>query len=94
MIIQFSTGGRGRDQAQRGAMLHLKPDMASLATGSVNFPTNIYKNPPEFIDGLVSIMLTYGIKPEIEVFDVAMLFNAINLIMCLFQQWPFVEKLI
>ena len=80
MIIQFSTGGRGRDQAQRGSMLYLKPDMASLATGSVNFPTNIYENPPEFVDGLANSMLTYNIKPEIEVFDVAMLYNAINLI--------------
>src|SRR5262249_32184379 len=39
MILQFSTGGRGRELAERGAMLHLQPDMASLATGSVNFPT-------------------------------------------------------
>src|SRR5699024_5546944 len=30
MIIQFSTGGRGREQAARGAMLGLRPDMASL----------------------------------------------------------------
>ena len=80
MIIQFSTGGRGRDQEQRGSMLYLKPDMASLATGSVNFPTNIYENPPEFVDGLANSMLTYNVKPEIEVFDVAMLYNAINLI--------------
>ena len=36
MIVQFSTGGRGRDPAARGSALHLKPDMASLATGSVN----------------------------------------------------------
>ena len=50
MIIQFSTGGRGRDQAQRGAMLYLKPDMASLSTGSVNFPKSIYENPPDFVD--------------------------------------------
>src|SRR2546423_6527347 len=52
MIVQFSTGGRGREQAKRGAMLHLKPDMASLATGSGNFATQIYKNPPEFLAGL------------------------------------------
>jgi 3-keto-5-aminohexanoate cleavage enzyme len=38
MIIQFSTGGRGRDQSKRAGMLHHRPDMASLATGSVNFP--------------------------------------------------------
>ena len=80
MIVQFSTGGRGRDQAARGAMLHLKPDMASLATGSVNFPTNIYENPPDFVEGLARTMKENGIKPEIEVFDLAMLYNAANLV--------------
>jgi 3-keto-5-aminohexanoate cleavage enzyme len=80
MIIQFSTGGRGRDQKQRGAMLHLKPDMASLATGSVNFPVQIYENPPDFVEGLAKTMLENDIKPEVEVFDLAMLYNAANLV--------------
>ncbi len=80
MIVQFSTGGRGRDQSQRGAMLHLKPDMASLATGSVNFPVQVYENPPDFVEGLAKTMLEYGIKPEVEVFDLAMLYNAANLV--------------
>jgi len=80
MIIQFSTGGRGRDQSARGAMLFHKPDMASLATGSVNFPTNIYENPPDLVNGLATEMLDYNIKPEVEVFDVAMLYNAANLV--------------
>ena len=80
MIIQFSTGGRGREQAARGGMLHLKPDMASLATGSVNFPASIYENPPDFIEGLALTMLEHDIKPEIEVFDLAMLYNAANLV--------------
>jgi len=80
MIIQFSTGGRGRDQNQRGAMLHFKPDMASLSTGSVNFPSGIYENPPDFVDGLAMTMRNFGIKPEVEVFDVAMLYNASNLV--------------
>lgn len=79
MIIQFSTGGRGRDPAARGAMLHLQPDMASLATGSVNFPVGIYENSPEFVESLARTMLDKGIKPEIEVFDLAMLYNAVNL---------------
>jgi uncharacterized protein (DUF849 family) len=79
MIVQFSTGGRGRDQALRGAMLHLRPDMASLATGSVNFPTQIYENPPDFVEGLAKTMLDYDIKPEVEVFDLAMLYNAAKL---------------
>jgi 3-keto-5-aminohexanoate cleavage enzyme len=80
MIVQFSTGGRGRDQPARGAMLHLKPDMASLATGSVNFPTSIYENAPDFVEDLARTMLEYRIKPEIEVFDLAMLYNAVNLV--------------
>ena len=80
MIIQFSTGGRGRELSQRGAMLELQPDMASLATGSVNFPTSIYENPPDFVDQLASTMLQYDIKPEIEIFDVAMLYNAASLV--------------
>jgi len=80
MIVQFSTGGRGRDQSLRGAMLHLRPDMASLATGSVNFPAQVYENPPDFVEGLAKTMLDYDIKPEVEVFDLAMLYNAANLV--------------
>jgi uncharacterized protein (DUF849 family) len=80
MIVQFSTGGRGREQAARGAMLHLQPDMASLATGSVNFPASVYENPPDFVEGLARTMLEYDIKPEVEVFDLAMLYNAANLV--------------
>lgn len=76
MIVQFSTGGRGRDQSERGSMLHLKPDMASLATGSVNFAKLIYENTPQLVEGLAQSMLDNNVKPEIEVFDAAMLYNA------------------
>ena len=79
MIIQFSTGGRGREADQRGAMMYLKPDMASLATGSVNFPTMIYENPPDLIESLAASMREHGVKPEVEVFDAAMLYNAVKL---------------
>jgi 3-keto-5-aminohexanoate cleavage enzyme len=76
MIIQFSTGGRGREASERGAALALKPDMGSLATVSVNFATIIYENPPQLIDDLASDMLKYDVKPECELFDLAMLYNA------------------
>ena len=46
IIIQFSTGGRGRSAEERWVMLDLKLDMASLATGSINSTTSIYENPP------------------------------------------------
>tara|TARA_B100002003_G_scaffold20421_2_gene16910 strand:- start:1467 stop:2294 length:828 start_codon:yes stop_codon:yes gene_type:complete len=80
IIIQFSTGGRGREADQRGSMLHLAPDMASLATGSVNFPGMIYENHPELIDQLAGNMLQHHIKPEVEVFDLSMLYSAAALV--------------
>jgi 3-keto-5-aminohexanoate cleavage enzyme len=76
MIVQFSTGGRGRDPAARGAALHLKPDMASLSTGSVNFPSIIYENHPSLVDDLAARMKAFGILPEIEIFDLSHLHAA------------------
>jgi uncharacterized protein (DUF849 family) len=79
MIIQFSTGGRGRKPEERARPLSLIPDMASLATGSVNFAAQIYENHPNLVEMLASTMRQYGIKPEIEVFDLSMLYTAIAL---------------
>ena len=78
IIVQFSTGGRSGVGSERGGMLHHRPDMASLSTGSVNFPTRVYENPPDLIRELAGKMTQYGVKPEIEVFDLAMLYNAID----------------
>ncbi len=79
MIIQFSTGGRSGTGRERGAMLSLRPDMASLSTGSCNFPTRIYENSPELVDWLASEMLAHGVKPEIEAFDLSMIFKAVEM---------------
>jgi uncharacterized protein (DUF849 family) len=76
IIIQFSTGGRSGAGKERGEHLKLKPDMGSLATGSVNFPTRVYDNSPELVDWLAGEMRKYDIKPEIEAFDLSMIFQA------------------
>ena len=76
MIIQFSTGGRSGAGKERGGMLPLRPDMASLTVGSNNFPTRVYENPPDLVDWLASEMITYDIKPEIEAFDLSHIFQA------------------
>lgn len=76
MITQLSTGGRSGTGRERGAMLPLRPDMASLATGSCNFPTRVYENAPELVDWLAAGMLRYRIKPEVEAFDLSMIFKA------------------
>lgn len=80
MIRQVSTGGRaGKSFTERGQMLCLSPDMSSLATGSSNFPAKCNFNDPETISYLAAEMLKYNVKPEIEVFDTAMIWNAIRL---------------
>ncbi|RWB31505.1 MAG: 3-keto-5-aminohexanoate cleavage protein [Mesorhizobium sp.] len=76
MIVQFSTGGRGRDPTARGSALYLKPDMASLSTGSVNFPSIVYENHPALIGDLATAMKANGVLPEIEIFDLSHLHTA------------------
>lgn len=76
LIMQFSTGGRSGAGRERGGMLPLRPDMASLTVGSNNFPTRVYENPPDLVDWLASEMLAYGVKPEIEAFDLSHIVQA------------------
>ncbi|MFN3224844.1 MAG: 3-keto-5-aminohexanoate cleavage protein [Hyphomicrobiales bacterium] len=76
MIIQFSTGGRSGAGHERGGMLPLKPDMASLSVGSNNFPNRVYENPPDLVDWLAGEMRTYEVKPEIEAFDLSHIHQA------------------
>lgn len=76
MIIQFSTGGRSGAGHERGAMLSLKPDMASLSVGSNNFPTRVYENPPDLVAWLASEMRSHNVKPEIEAFDLSHIMQA------------------
>ena len=80
MIVQFSTGGRGRDPAARGLPLRLRPDMASLSTGSVNFPTIVYENPAALVSELACGMRANGVRPEIEIFDLSHLHGARRLL--------------
>ncbi len=76
IIIQFSTGGRSSAGETRGAMLSLRPEMASLTTGSNNFPGRVYENSPALIDWLAAEMRKYKIKPEVEAFDLGHIFQA------------------
>ncbi|RJK96575.1 3-keto-5-aminohexanoate cleavage protein [Paracoccus aestuarii] len=76
MIVQLSTGGRSGAGRDRGGMLPLSPDMASLAVGSNNFPTRVYENAPDLVDWLASEMATHGVMPEIEAFDLSHILQA------------------
>ena len=81
IIKQVSTGARGGKNTVdwRGQMLDLNAHMASLATGSSNFPTSVNANSPELIEALAKKMLDNNIKPEIEAFDVSMIHSAARL---------------
>lgn len=76
MITQLSTGGRSGAGNERGGMLPLRPDMASLSVGSNNFPTRVYENPPDLVNWLAEEMIKYDVKPEIEAFDLSHIFHA------------------
>jgi len=80
MIVQFSTGGRGRYPAARGLTLVHRPDMASLSTGSTNFPTIVYENPAALVLDLATQMKEFEIAPEIEIFDLSHIHGAKRLI--------------
>ena len=79
MVIQFSTGGRSGAGTERGGMLPLAPDMASLSVGSNNFPTRVYENPPDLINWLASEMNKYRVTPEVEAFDLSHILTAIRM---------------
>ncbi|MFK7751653.1 MAG: 3-keto-5-aminohexanoate cleavage protein [Sedimentitalea sp.] len=79
VIVQLSTGGRSGAGTERGGMLSLAPDMASLSVGSNNFPTRVYENPPDLVAWLASEMITHKVTPEVEAFDLSHILHAIKM---------------
>jgi uncharacterized protein (DUF849 family) len=78
VILCASTSGRhGQTKEQRASVLDLpaavRPDMASLTLGSVNFPNGVSVNAPETVRYLAQRMKQQGVKPELEVFDIGMI---------------------
>ncbi len=81
LIIQVSTGGAvGMQPEERLQPVYLKPEMATLTTGSVNFGDGVFLNPPSYIEKFALAIKEGGVKPEIEVFDFGMINNALNLV--------------
>jgi 3-keto-5-aminohexanoate cleavage enzyme len=81
LILQFSTGGAvGTPVQERIAPLRLKPEMASLNVGSINFGDEVFENLPQDVKALAETMNDLGIKPEIEVYDLGMLEYGVSLV--------------
>lgn len=74
VIVQVSTGGAvGMTAQERIAPLALRPEMATLTMGSVNFGDGVFLNPPPDIEHFLHTMRSHGVVPEFEVFDAGML---------------------
>ncbi|MEE2657166.1 MAG: 3-keto-5-aminohexanoate cleavage protein [Candidatus Latescibacterota bacterium] len=82
MVVQISTGGRADLDAELRAepVRRICPEMASLTTGSMNFPDEVYANSFETVALLASVMKKAGTKPEMEIFEAGMIENALQLV--------------
>ncbi|WP_167616502.1 3-keto-5-aminohexanoate cleavage protein [Maribellus sediminis] len=74
LVICGSTSGRNFPEFEkRSEVIELKPDMCSLTLSSLNFPKQSSLNAPDIIQALVVKMNEYGVKPELECFDLGMI---------------------
>lgn len=77
LIVQFSTGGAiGMTPDERASVLQLRPEMATLTCGTVNFGDDVFENSFPIMRGIVQKMHEYGVRPELEIFDKGHLTNA------------------
>src|SRR5512136_2290471 len=70
--------GRNLEFKERLLPLSFHPELVSFDAGSINMRENVFLNPPEFLELLVREILTRGIKPELEVFEVGMVQTCIR----------------
>ncbi len=77
-IVQVSTGGAvGMSAEERLQPVTLGPEMASLTAGTVNFGEEVFFNPRDLMVRFARAMQKHGVKPELEIFDVGMVANAL-----------------
>jgi len=64
---------------ERLACLELRPELASFDAGSINLGNKPFINSVEFLNDAAERMKDYGVKPEIEAFDLGMIITAIKM---------------
>jgi uncharacterized protein (DUF849 family) len=81
IINMTSSGGLGfSDEERILPHVELKPDMGTFDAGSMNFYQGVFLNSPTFLEKLGTAYIENGIKPEVEVFDAGMVWNAKRLL--------------
>jgi len=80
IIIQVSTGGAvGMTAAERLQPVSLRPEMATLTCGTVNFGDQVFMNDPKLLQHFAAELQQHGVRPEFEIFDTGMIANAMHL---------------
>ena len=80
IVLNLTTSGdlSATDESRMAHIIELKPELASYDAGTMNWAhTTLFVNHPKFLEALGRTMLDCGIKPEIEVFDPGMYYNAV-----------------
>jgi len=80
IVLNLTTSGdlAATDETRMAHIIKLSPEMASYDAGSMNWMHNsLFINHPAFLEKLGQVMIESGTKPEIEVFDAGMLYNAV-----------------
>ena len=84
LIVNLSTSGFHLDGADADEVrllpLELKPDLCSLDVGSLNFRGGVFVNSADWVERAAKRMRDAGVKPEIEVFDIGHIRQAMHLI--------------
>jgi 3-keto-5-aminohexanoate cleavage enzyme len=82
LILSLTTSGiAGRNLPYEDRLIPLvfKPELASLDAGSINLSGSLFSNPPDFLDLAAERMKRFGVKPEIEIFDLGMVMTALRM---------------
>lgn len=80
IVINLTTSGQLglADEERMKHIIALKPELASYDCGSMNWlHTSVFENSPTFLEKLGLVMQENNIKPEIEIFDAGMVYNAL-----------------
>ena len=79
IILNITTSGgvNLKEEDRMRPFYELKPELASYDCGTMNWAhTTIFENNPKFLEKLATMMKEVNVKPEIEVFDPGMIYNA------------------
>ena len=80
IVLNLTTSGDldATNETRMAHLIELKPELASFDAGSMNWMhQSVFLNSPDFLEKLGITMRESGVKPEIEVFDAGMVYNAL-----------------